>query len=75
MRRRAEQPRALRGGHKVKNKDEAKMAAANGAAANIGISNDQLLELITAITAGQQGAAGGAAAPISAAALVQPMGA
>ena len=50
-------------------------AAAIGAAANIGISNDQLLTLITAIMAGQQGAAGGAAAPIQVTALVQPMGA
>ena len=70
---------------------EAKMAAANGAAANVAaagpgaaanmalanlnISNDQLLTLITVITAGQQAAAGGAAAPISVASLVQPLGA
>ena len=50
-------------------------AAAIGAVANISISNDQLLTLITAITAGQQAAVGGAAAPIQATALVQPMGA
>ena len=57
------------------NEAAANGAAANGAAANIGISDHQLLTLITAITAGQQAAAGGAAAPIQATALVQPMGA
>ena len=50
-------------------------AEANVAAANLNISNQQLQDLIIAITAGRHGAAGGAEATSSAAALVQAMSA